>query len=100
MVKEISASARQNARNGKVRKPHSMNSLMQQIHVFSTVTYNDLAKRLDEETNLCTRYHNRVSEYKEKCRVLEEDKNNLTAKLAAAIALSELYRSMLHDLAS
>lgn len=37
---------------------------------------NDLAKRLDEEINLCTRYHNRVSEYKEKCRVLEEDKNN------------------------
>lgn len=71
---------------------HMINSLVE--------SNTDLARRLEVETSLAIRYHNRVLDYEERCRKLEEDKNNLTAKLCAANASSELYRSMLHDLAS
>ncbi|XP_062024829.1 uncharacterized protein LOC133740907 [Rosa rugosa] len=70
-------------------------------NIYSLVKSNsDLAKRLEVETSLSTSYHNHVFDYEERCRALEEDKNNLTAKLCAANASSELYRSMLRDLAT
>lgn len=57
----------------------------------------DLAKNLQNETDLARRFRNLVYKLDEKCWMLEDEKINLTAKLCAATASSELYRSMLHD---
>lgn len=57
----------------------------------------DLAKNLQNETDSARRFHNLVYKLDEKCWMLEDEKINLTAKLCAATASSELYQSMLHD---
>lgn len=57
----------------------------------------DLAKNLQNETDSARRFCNLVYKLDEKCWMLEDEKINLTAKLCAATASSELYRSMLHD---
>ncbi|KAB2636236.1 hypothetical protein D8674_026770 [Pyrus ussuriensis x Pyrus communis] len=57
----------------------------------------ELAKNLQNETDSARRFCNLVYKLDEKCWMLEDEKINLTAKLCAATASSELYRSMLHD---
>ncbi|KAM1483111.1 hypothetical protein TB2_034552 [Malus domestica] len=66
-------------------------------HLRLTQRNADLAKNLQHETDSARRFRNLVYKLDEKCWMLEDEKINLTAKLCAATASSELYRSMLHD---
>ncbi|XP_068319633.1 uncharacterized protein [Pyrus communis] len=66
-------------------------------HLRLTQRNADLAKNLQNETDSARRFCNLVYKLDEKCWMLEDEKINLTAKLCAATASSELYRSMLHD---
>ncbi|KAM1243576.1 hypothetical protein ACFX2G_035813 [Malus domestica] len=66
-------------------------------HLRLTQRNADLAKNLQHETDSARCFRNLVYKLDEKCWMLEDEKINLTAKLCAATASSELYRSMLHD---
>ncbi|KAL5856120.1 hypothetical protein ACOSQ4_005922 [Xanthoceras sorbifolium] len=57
----------------------------------------ELSAKLFAETLSAERFHKLSNELEEKYRKLEEEKDDLSAKLNAAKALSELYRSILHD---